>query len=105
MIRGSSVNLTLRCGNGSVAGNAEGALGDWDGARRHYLMAANDPDLSAIAAANYALASFEAGDSDGAVKSARQLLRRCVVSVKLLTSRQHSLMNRPCTCICTLQTS
>ena len=39
-------------------------------------MAAEDPELSAIASANYALASFEAGDTDGAMRSARQLLRR-----------------------------
>ena len=59
-----------------AAGNAEGAVGDWDAARRHYLMAAEDSELSAIASANYALASFEAGDTSGAIRSARQLLRR-----------------------------
>jgi len=41
-------------------------------------MAAEDSELSAIASANYALASFEAGDSSGAIRSARQLLRRRV---------------------------
>ena len=47
-------------------------------------MAADDPDLSAIAAANYALASFEVGDTVGAVRSARQLLRRCGMPVIVL---------------------
>ena len=40
-------------------------------------MAAEDSELSAIASANYALASFEVGDTSGAIRSARQLLRRC----------------------------
>lgn len=58
------------------AGNAEGALGEWDSARLHYLAAAQDSEIAAIAGANLALASFEVGDVEGALRSARQLLRR-----------------------------
>jgi tetratricopeptide (TPR) repeat protein len=42
-------------------GNAEGALDLWDDAMGHYRRAAADPDLEAIATANYALAAFQVG--------------------------------------------
>lgn len=58
------------------AGNAEGALGDWDSARMHYRAAAQESEIAAIAEANFALASFEVGDVEAAARSARQLLRR-----------------------------
>lgn len=57
-------------------GNAEGALGRWSDAMQHYKSAADDADVGTIALANYALAAFETGDNDLAIKSARQLLRR-----------------------------
>lgn len=57
-------------------GNAEGALGRWQDAMRHYEAAADDADVGSIALANYALAAFETGDNELAMKSARSLLRR-----------------------------
>jgi tetratricopeptide (TPR) repeat protein len=57
-------------------GNAEGALGKWQMALQHYQAAATDEEIGAIAAANYALAAFETGADEVAVKSARQLVRR-----------------------------
>jgi tetratricopeptide (TPR) repeat protein len=60
-----------------LAGNAEGALGRWDDAMKHYQEAADNPDMEAIALANFALAAFETSQDDLAVRTARQLLRRC----------------------------
>lgn len=60
-------------------GNVEGALGRWDEAMRHYQEAAEDPEMGSIAGANYALAAFETGRDDLAVKAARTLLRRWAV--------------------------
>jgi Tfp pilus assembly protein PilF len=57
-------------------GNAEGALGQWQSAMAHYHAAAADPEMGAIAAANYALAAFQVEDQKEAIKAARQLLRR-----------------------------
>eukprot|EP00775_Hariotina_reticulata_P006291 gene6291-6527_t len=57
-------------------GNAEGALGKWQMALDHYQAAAIDEEVGAIAAANYALAAFETGADEVAVRSARQLVRR-----------------------------
>ena len=57
-------------------GNAEGALGYWQSALTHYQAAAGDPEMAAIAAANYALAAFQVADHQEAIKAARQLLRR-----------------------------
>jgi len=57
-------------------GNAEGALGDWESARQHFEAAAADPEMESIAKANMTLALWEMGDDGGAIKSARQLLRR-----------------------------
>ncbi|KAI8462320.1 MAG: hypothetical protein J3K34DRAFT_527828 [Monoraphidium minutum] len=57
-------------------GNAEGALGRWEDAMRHYREAAKDPELESIAGANFALAAFETGEQELAVREARQLLRR-----------------------------
>lgn len=59
-------------------GNAEGALGRWQDAMQHYEAAADDADVGSIALANYALAAFETGKDELAIKSARTLLRRCV---------------------------
>jgi tetratricopeptide (TPR) repeat protein len=70
---GSADGLTL-----NNLGNAEGALGRWQDAMRHYEAAADDADVGSIALANYALAAFEMGDDEAAIKSARTLLRRCV---------------------------
>jgi tetratricopeptide (TPR) repeat protein len=58
-------------------GNAEAAVGQWDLALSSYQEAAKDPEMEAIALANYALASFEVGREEQAVRTARQLLRRC----------------------------
>lgn len=77
------------------AGNAEGALGDWDSARVHYLAAAEDPEIAAIAGANFALASFEVGDTEAALRSARQLLRRSAQRAGLDTAHLTSLAKRP----------
>ncbi|KAF8072724.1 hypothetical protein HT031_000384 [Scenedesmus sp. PABB004] len=57
-------------------GNAEGALGRWPDALRHYRAAGGDAEVGAIALANYALAAWETGDAGAAVATARQLLRR-----------------------------
>lgn len=62
-------------------GNVEGALGRWDDAMQHYKQAAEDPDMGSIAGANYALAAWETGKDELAVKAARTLLRRCVDGV------------------------
>jgi Tfp pilus assembly protein PilF len=66
-------------------GNVEGALGRWDDAMRHYQEAAEDPEMGSIAGANYALAAFETGRNDLAVKAARTLLRRWAL-LKLLSA-------------------
>lgn len=60
-------------------GNVEGALGRWPDAMQHYQQAAEDDELGSIAAANYALAAWETGNDEVAVKAARTLLRRCVL--------------------------
>ncbi|GBF94525.1 hypothetical protein Rsub_07059 [Raphidocelis subcapitata] len=76
-----------RCGGARMAdgasalvlnqlGNAEGALGRWGDAMAHFREAAEDPELESIAGANYALAAFETGQQELAVKEARLLLRR-----------------------------
>lgn len=70
-------------------GNVEGALGRWDDAMRHYQEAAEDPEMGSIAGANYALAAFETGRDELAVKAARTLLRRWVVVELLCRSSQH----------------
>ena len=57
-------------------GNARGAVGDWEGAKADFESAAQDSLLFAIARANYALAAFETGDADAAIRAARGLLRR-----------------------------
>ncbi len=61
-----------------MAGNAEGALGDWTAARQHYLQAAqdSDPGLSAMYQLNYSLGAFQEGDARTAVQGARTILRR-----------------------------
>lgn len=59
-------------------GNVEGALGRWGDAMQHYQAAAEDGEMASIAGANYALAAFETGQDDLAVKAARSLLRRWV---------------------------
>jgi len=53
-----------------------GALGDWDGAMVEYLAAAKDSSMKDIAMANYALALFQTGQDQAAIKEAKQLLRR-----------------------------
>jgi tetratricopeptide (TPR) repeat protein len=70
---GAANGLTL-----NNLGNAEGALGRWQDAMQHYEAAADDADVGSIALANYALAAFETGQDDLAIKSARSLLRRWV---------------------------
>lgn len=60
----------------NTLGNTEGALGRWSDAMQHYQAAVDDAEMGSIALANYALAAFETGDDDLAIKSARQLLRR-----------------------------
>lgn len=57
-------------------GNAEGALGHWDVAMANYLEASKSRDMESIALANFALAKFQTGDADGAMKSIRTILRR-----------------------------
>lgn len=57
-------------------GNVEGALGRWQDAMQHYQQAAEDPEMGSIAGANYALAAWETGQDDAAIKAARSLLRR-----------------------------
>lgn len=57
-------------------GNVEGALGRWEDAMQHYKAAAEDEEMGSVAGANYALAAFETGQDELAVKAARTLLRR-----------------------------
>jgi len=59
-------------------GNARGAQGRWGDAIGAYTEAAEspDPEMSAIALANLALARFQSGDGAEAVRLARLLLRR-----------------------------
>ena len=59
-------------------GNALGATGDWDGALKAFDVAsrASPPGLAPIPRANAALALFELGRGDEAVRAARTLLRR-----------------------------
>ena len=57
-------------------GNAEGALGRWDAAMANYLEASKDREMESIALANFALAKFQTGDVDDAVKTTRRILRR-----------------------------
>jgi Tfp pilus assembly protein PilF len=59
-------------------GNVEGALGRWADAMQHYQQAAEGPELGSIAGANYALAAWETGQDDLAIKAARSLLRRYI---------------------------
>lgn len=56
--------------------NARGAQGRWDDARSLYKRAENDPNVGEIARANYALASFQIGDTASAIQTARGLLRK-----------------------------
>lgn len=67
-------------------GNVEGALGHWEDAMQHYQQAAEDPDMGSIAGANYALAAWETGQDDAAIKAARSLLRRYGREWQLLPS-------------------
>jgi len=60
-------------------GNVQGALGRWADALQSYQQAAEDPEMASIAGANYALAAWETGQDDLAIKAARSLLRRCVL--------------------------
>lgn len=60
-------------------GNVEGALGRWEDAMQHYQQAAEDPEMGSIAGANHALAAWETGQDDAAIKAARSLLRRYAV--------------------------
>lgn len=60
-------------------GNVQGALGRWADALQSYQQAAEDPEMASIAGANYALAAWETGQDDLAIKAARNLLRRCVL--------------------------
>mmetsp|Transcript_25082 Transcript_25082/g.79498 ORF Transcript_25082/g.79498 Transcript_25082/m.79498 type:complete len:334 (+) Transcript_25082:827-1828(+) len=57
-------------------GNSKGACGDWEGAKKDFLAASQDASIESIALANLALASFQTGDAEGAVRVARQVLRR-----------------------------
>ena len=57
-------------------GNAEGALGRWDAAMANYLEASKDREMESIALANFALAKFQVGEVDDAVKTTRRILRR-----------------------------
>eukprot|EP00879_Flechtneria_rotunda_P016566 GHRR01017335.1.p1 GENE.GHRR01017335.1~~GHRR01017335.1.p1 ORF type:complete len:278 (+),score=88.77 GHRR01017335.1:808-1641(+) len=61
-------------------GNTEAALGQWQDAMQHYQQATEDSELSSIALANYALAAFEIGDAELAIKSARRVLCRLAAS-------------------------
>eukprot|EP00191_Tetraselmis_sp_GSL018_P009548 CAMPEP_0177602354 /NCGR_PEP_ID=MMETSP0419_2-20121207/14812_1 /TAXON_ID=582737 /ORGANISM="Tetraselmis sp., Strain GSL018" /LENGTH=248 /DNA_ID=CAMNT_0019095809 /DNA_START=147 /DNA_END=893 /DNA_ORIENTATION=- len=58
--------------------NAEGALGNWDAAIALFREAAasDSRDVQEIALANLALALFQVGREDSAIREARQLLRR-----------------------------
>lgn len=91
-------------------GNAEGALGHWPDAMQHYKAAADDADVGTIALANYALAAFETGDGELAIKSARQLLRRCgplhcsLCLLSLASSAAADCMSTPASLECTLCT-
>ena len=49
----------------------------------HYQEAAADPEMEAIALANFALAAFETRQDELAVRTARQLLRRCAPPLEL----------------------
>ena len=57
-------------------GNAEGALGRWDVAIAAYLEASKSREMESIALANLALAKFQIGDVDDALRVARTILRR-----------------------------
>jgi tetratricopeptide (TPR) repeat protein len=57
-------------------GNAEGACGHWDVAASLFLEASASRDLRDIALANFALAKFQIGDVDAALRATRSLLRR-----------------------------
>ena len=57
-------------------GNAEGALGRWDAAMANYLEASKDREMEPIALANFALAKFQVGQVDDAVRTTRRILRR-----------------------------
>ena len=57
-------------------GNAEGALGRWDAAMANYLEASKDREMESIALANFALAKFQVGEVEDALKTTRRILRR-----------------------------
>ena len=57
-------------------GNAEGALGRWDAAMANYLEASKNREMESIALANFALAKFQVGEVEDALKTTRRILRR-----------------------------
>ena len=57
-------------------GNAKGAVGDWESAMDDFLKASKDDSMREIALANYALAAFETGMDELAVKTAQTILRK-----------------------------
>ncbi len=57
-------------------GNVEVALGRLSDARTHFQAASRDPALRSIALQNMALAAFEGGDNELAIRIARQNLRK-----------------------------
>jgi len=57
-------------------GNAKGAIGEWESAMDDFLKASKDDSMREIALANYALAAFETGKEELAVKTAQTILRK-----------------------------
>ena len=77
-----SIEIDEKGGRGADAsvlnnlGNAKGAIGLWDSAMEDFLKASKDDSMREIALANYALAAFETGKDELAVKTAQTILRK-----------------------------
>ncbi|CAG9461942.1 unnamed protein product [Pedinophyceae sp. YPF-701] len=56
--------------------NARGAQGRWSEAKTLYGRAQDDPDVGEIARANYALAAFQCGEDEEAIRAVRAVLRK-----------------------------
>ena len=71
-----SLSLSLSVHIRNNLGNAEAGVGDWEAASEHYGRAAKIAPQFAFASANKALADYQLGRDDDALRTIRNLLRK-----------------------------